>query len=163
MSDRADMMVRMTAHARTTSFQVTFDCADPERLVRFWAQALGYEIRQPPDGFQTWADFYRSVGVPEEELEDAGPDRLVDPNGNGPLFWFQKVPEGKAVKNRIHLDLFVSGGRATPVHERKAAVDAAAERLVAAGATRFGVLAEDGVDHYGVVMQDPEGNEFCLV
>lgn len=152
------MMARMTV-----KFQVTFDCADPERMVRFWAEALGYEVRQPPDGFQTWADFYRSVGVPEKELEDVGPDRLIDPDGNGPLFWFQKVPEGKVAKNRIHLDLFVSGGRATPRDERKACVDAEAERLVAAGATRHRVLDEGGYDHYAVVMQDPEGNEFCLI
>lgn len=146
----------------TVKFQVTFDCADPERLTRFWSDALGYEVQQPPAGFRTWADFYRSIGVPEEELDGDGADRLVDPEGHGPLFWFQKVPEGKVVKNRIHLDLFVSGGRRTPKDERKACVDAEAERLVAAGASRFRVL-DEGLDHYAVVLRDPEGNEFCLV
>jgi len=149
----------------TVRFQVTIDCNDPALLVRFWADALGYKIQPPPEGFETWVDFYRGIGVPEEELEeDIGPDRLVDPGGQGPRFWFQKVPERKTVvKNRLHLDLFVSGGRQTSIEQRRASVDAEAERLVAAGATRLRVLDAEGIDHYGVVMQDPEGNEFCLV
>jgi len=147
----------------TVNFQVTIDCNDPDRLVHFWADALGYSVQPPPDGFETWAGFYRSIGIPEEELEDIGPDRLVDPDGKGPRFWFQKVPESKVVKNRLHLDLFVSGGRQTSVEERRASVDAEAERLVTAGATSLRVLYEEGIDHYAVVMQDPEGNEFCLV
>ena len=76
--------------------------------------------------------------------------------------WFQPVPEPKVVKNRVHLDLDVGGGRGTPLEERRRRVEAEADRLVAAGATVFRVLSEDGVDHYAVVMQDPEGNEFCL-
>jgi catechol 2,3-dioxygenase-like lactoylglutathione lyase family enzyme len=150
----------------TVKFQVTIDCADPNVLVRFWADALGYRIEPPPDGFETWAGFYRSIGVPEEEIEDIGEngsDRLVDPDGHGPRFWFQKVPESKIVKNRLHLDLLVGGGRRKPIEQRRASVDAEAERLVAAGATRLRVLHEEGLDHYAVVMQDPEGNEFCLV
>jgi glyoxalase superfamily protein len=152
------MMGRMTV-----KFQVTIDCADPARLVRFWADALGYQVQPPPEGFETWAGFYRSVGLPEEELVDIGPDRLIDPGGQGPRFWFQQVPESKIIKNRLHLDLFVSGGRQTPIEERKACVDAEAERLVAAGASRLRVHEEEGIDHYAVTMQDPEGNEFCLV
>jgi Glyoxalase-like domain len=80
----------------------------------------------------------------------------------GPRVWFQPVPEAKVVKNRVHLDLDVGGGRTAPLAERRRRVDAEADRLVAAGATRFRALSEEGVDHYGVVMQDPEGNEFCL-
>jgi hypothetical protein len=72
------------------------------------------------------------------------------------------VPEGKVVKNRLHLDLDVGGGRGAPLAVRRERVDAEADRLVAAGATRFRVLSEEAVDHYAVVMQDPEGNEFCL-
>ena len=87
---------------------------------------------------------------------------LVDPDGVRPRIWFQPVPEGKVVKNRLHLDLGVSGGRQVPLETRRRRVDAEAERLVAAGATRLRVLSEEGVDHYAVVMADPEGNEFCL-
>jgi catechol 2,3-dioxygenase-like lactoylglutathione lyase family enzyme len=147
----------------TVKFQVTIDCADPDRLVRFWADALGYQVPPPPDGYETWPDFYRGIGVPDEEIGDIGSDRLIDPDGHGPRFWFQQVPEGKAVKNRLHLDLFVSGGRQAPIEQRRASVEAEAERLVAAGATRFRTLGEEDIDHYAVVMQDPEGNEFCLV
>jgi hypothetical protein len=72
------------------------------------------------------------------------------------------VPEPKVVKNRVHLDLGVSGGRQVPLPTRRRRVDAEAERLVGAGATRLRVLSEEAVDHYAVVMADPEGNEFCL-
>jgi hypothetical protein len=145
----------------TTSIQVTFDCADPGRLARFWAEALGYRLEEPPDGFATWQDYWVSRGLPPEEVED-GYDSIVDPEGVRPRIWFQPVPEGKVVKNRLHLDLGVSGGRRVPLETRRRRIDAEAERLVAAGATRLRVLSEEGVDHYGVVMADPEGNEFCL-
>ncbi|HEX3213287.1 MAG TPA: VOC family protein [Actinomycetota bacterium] len=141
--------------------QVTIDCADPGRLARFWATALGYRLEEPPDGFASWQDYWVSRGLPPEEVED-GYDSIVDPDGVGPRVWFQPVPEAKVVKNRVHLDLDVGGGRTAPLAERRRRVDTEADRLVAAGATRFRVLSEEGVDHYGVVMQDPEGNEFCL-
>jgi Glyoxalase-like domain len=144
-----------------TRMQVTIDCADPGRLARFWATALGYRLEEPPDGFASWQEYWVSRGLPPEEVED-GYDSIVDPDGVGPRVWFQPVPEAKVVKNRVHLDLDVGGGRAVPLAERRRRVDAEADRLVAAGATRFRVLSEEGVDHYGVVMQDPEGNEFCL-
>jgi catechol 2,3-dioxygenase-like lactoylglutathione lyase family enzyme len=143
--------------------QVTIDCADPDRLAYFWADALGYKLLEPPDGFPSWREWYLSVGVSEEELGDFdGNDRLVDPDGAGPRFWFQKVPEPKVVKNRIHFDINVSGGRDVPMATRRERVDAEVERLIEAGASRLRVLAEEGIDHYAVVMQDPEGNEFCL-
>ncbi|HEV2873161.1 MAG TPA: VOC family protein [Actinomycetota bacterium] len=144
-----------------TRMQVTIDCADPGRLARFWATALGYRLEEPPDGFASWQEYWVSRGLPPEEVED-GYDSIVDPDGVGPRVWFQPVPEAKVVKNRVHLDLDVGGGRTAPLAERRRRVDAEADRLVAAGATRFRVLSEEGVDHYGVVMQDPEGNEFCL-
>ena len=144
-----------------TRMQVTIDCADPGRLARFWATALGYRLEEPPDGFATWQEYWVSRGLPPEEVKD-GYDSIVDPDGVGPRVWFQPVPEAKVVKNRVHLDLDVGGGRTAPLAERRRRVDAEADRLVAAGATRFRVLSEEGVDHYGVVMQDPEGNEFCL-
>ena len=144
-----------------TRMQVTIDCADPGRLARFWATALGYRLEEPPDGFASWQEYWVSRGLPPEEVED-GYDSIVDPDGVGPRVWFQPVPEAKVVKNRVHLDLDVGGGRTAPLAERRRRVDTEADRLVAAGATRFRVLSEEGVDHYGVVMQDPEGNEFCL-
>ncbi len=149
-----------------TEWQLTIDCADPSRMVVFWAAALGYEVAPPPAGYGTWNDWYRSVGVPESELDPIGDgaDRLVDPTGRGPRIWFQQVPELKVVKNRLHLDLFVSGGRGTPIDERVRVVDARAAELVALGATVLHrVPVDDGVvGHYGVTLQDPEGNEFCV-
>jgi catechol 2,3-dioxygenase-like lactoylglutathione lyase family enzyme len=144
-----------------TRIQVTFDCADPDRLARFWAEALGYKLADPPAGHASWDAFWRTVGVPEKDL-GGGADRIVDPDGSGPRIWFQKVPEGKVVKNRLHLDLTVSSGREVALEVRKQQVDAEVDRLVAAGASRLRVLSEPGVDHYAVVMQDPEGNEFCV-
>ena len=97
----------------STRIQVTIDCADPNRLARFWAEALRYRLQEPPDGFESWQAYWVSRGLPPEEVED-GYDAIVDPDGVGPRIWFQPVPEGKVV------------------------------------------------NHYAVVMQDPEGNEFCL-
>jgi Glyoxalase-like domain len=144
-----------------TRIQVTIDCADPGRLARFWADALGYRLEEPPDGFASWQDYWVSRGLPPEEVED-GYDSIVDPDGVRPRIWFQPVPEPKVVKNRVHLDLGVSGGRQVPLPTRRRRVDAEAERLVAAGAARLRVLSEEAVDHYAVVMADPEGKEFCL-
>jgi Glyoxalase-like domain len=147
----------------TANFQLTIDCAEPDREARFWATALGYEPAPPPDGYDTWNDYWRWVGVPEEELDpQGGTDRLVDPKGDGPKIWFQQVPEPKTIKNRWHFDLLVSEGRSVPIERRKEQVHAEVERLTAAGASVLRVLFEEGVDHYAVVMQDPEGNEFCI-
>ena len=102
--------------------------------------------------------------MPDEELagEPDAPDRLVDPAGVGPKFWFQKVPEAKTVKNRLHLDLTVSGGRsAPPARGRRAAVEAEVARLSAAGASAVRVV-DDPVSYFVVPMHDPEGNEFCV-
>ena len=145
----------------TTEFQLTVDCTDPDRMTKFWAVALGYRVPDVPDGFDSWRSYWRHVGVPDDELND-GDDRLVDPEGKGPAMWFQQVPEDKVVKNRLHLDLKVSGGRQVPLETRKKRVDAEAGRLVREGATILRVLDEEGLDHYAVAMQDPEGNEFCI-
>jgi Glyoxalase-like domain len=145
----------------TVRFQLVIDCADPDRLSRFWAAALGYELEPPPAGFETWDDYWRDVGVPEDEL-GAGADRIFDPAGQGPRIWFQVVPERKTVKNRLHLDVNASGGRAVPMETRKQRVDAEAKRLVALGATLVRVLSQEGLDHYGAAMTDPEGNEFDI-
>ena len=140
-------------------FQLVIDCADPDRLARFWAAALGYELEPPPAGFPTWDDYYRDLGVPEEDL-GVGADRIFDPQGHGPRIWFQVVPEAKAVKNRLHLDIHAGGGRMDPIETRRQRVDAEASRLAALGATITCVLQHEGLDHYGVAMKDPEGNEF---
>jgi len=142
-------------------FQVVIDCKDPARMCQFWTNALGYEIAPPPTGFESWDDYYRDVGVREDEL-GSGPDRLIDPSGAGPAIWFQVVDETKTVKNRLHFDLGVSGGRSVPFETRKQRVDAEADRLSRLGATQIGVFFEKGVDHYAVAMLDPEGNEFDI-
>jgi len=144
------------------TFQLVIDCANSDRLARFWAAALGYQLAPPPAGFATWNDYYRELGIPEEELAD-GADRISDPHGHGPSVWFHVVPETKIVKNRLHLDIHASGGRADPIATRKQRVDAEARRLLDLGATTVGALMEDGVlDHYAVGMKDPEGNEFDI-
>ncbi|MEO6700251.1 MAG: VOC family protein [Jatrophihabitantaceae bacterium] len=146
------------------SFQVAIDCADPDRLVRFWAAALGYQPEPPPAGFATWREYWRDVGVPEDELGFGADcvDSIIDPDGAGPRIWFQIVPESKSIKNRLHFDLRASGGRAVPIELRRQRVDAEASRLVELGATLLSVLDTEGLDHYAVAMADPEGNEFDI-
>ncbi|MFF9343961.1 MULTISPECIES: VOC family protein [unclassified Streptomyces] len=147
--------------------QLTIDCADPRRLVPFWAEALRYAPEPPPEGHPSWRAYWEAIGVPEEELgEGAGdlPESLVDPAGTGPRIWFQQVPEPKTGKNRLHLDLKVGGGRGVPLAVRRARVDGEVARLTALGATVLYAMDEpDGMDYYAVVLQDPEGNEFCVV
>jgi hypothetical protein len=142
-------------------FQVVVDCADADRLARFWAAALHYEFAPPPAGFDTWNDFYRALGLPEDELAD-GADRISDPAGQGPVIWFHVVPESKVAKNRLHFDIHASGERTDPIETRRQRVDAEATRLAALGATITGALDEGGLDHYAVGMRDPEGNEFDI-
>ncbi|AOT61669.1 MULTISPECIES: VOC family protein [Streptomyces] len=134
--------------------QVTFDCAEPERLARFWCEVLGYVVPPPPDGFATW-DAYRDAQPPEER--DAW-FACVDPSGAGPRLYFQRVPEGKAAKNRVHLDVRVATGLSGP--ERLAALEAECARLVPLGAVHVRTLY-DGEDAC-IPMLDIEGNEFCL-
>jgi hypothetical protein len=146
------------------TLQLTIDCADPVRLGEFWGPALGYAPAPPPGAHASWNDYYRSVGVPEDELPDGvdACDRLIDPAGNGPHIWFQIVPERKAGKNRLHLDLLIDGARDLALTERRVVIDRRVAELVAAGATVLYRSAADGVDHYGVTLADPEGNEFCV-
>jgi predicted enzyme related to lactoylglutathione lyase len=109
---------------------VNIDCADLDRMVAFYGAALGYELSGSA------GDHYRA---------------MLPIDGNGPKLVFQKVPEGKTVKNRVHLDLIVGDAM-----EREAA------RFVALGATR---RSDGTVNEYGlswIVMADPEGNELCL-
>ena len=142
-------------------FQLVIDCAEPDQLSRFWAAALRYELEPPPAGFSSWDSYWRSIGVPEEEL-GTGADCIIDPDRHGPRIRFQVVPERKTIKNRLHLDIHASGDRTLPIETRKQRVDAEAERLVGLGATLVRVLSREGLDHYGVAMTDPEGNEFDI-
>jgi glyoxalase superfamily protein len=131
--------------------QLAVDCADPDRLAAFWADALGYEPQPAPAGFASWAEFSRTEGDPDEAW-----NAIVDPAGTGPRILFHKVPEPKRVKNRLHLDVHLSGHRAD-----RSAVDAEARRLVGLGARHLRT-EDDGMDYFAV-LADPEGNEFCIM
>ncbi|MER7541656.1 VOC family protein [Actinomadura sp.] len=139
--------------------QITFDCADPAALAAFWAEVLGYRLQDPPGGFASWDEALEAMGVPPERRNDAS--AVVDPEGAGPRLFFQRVPEGKQAKNRVHLDV-----RAAPGLEgdaRMAALETEAGRLVSLGAARL--QRHDPAPPLGaghIVMADPEGNEFCL-
>ena len=143
------------------SYQLVIDCTSPDVLAHFWAEALHYVIEPPPAGFDSWDDFYRSIGVPEDEL-GVGADSIADPHGEGPRIWFQIVPEKKSIKNRLHIDVNASGGRGSSLDTRREQVEAEAARLESLGATRRHAIAEEGLDHYAVAMADPEGNEFDI-
>ncbi len=138
--------------------QVTFDCADPDRLAHFWADLLGYELDPPPPGYDSWEAWLIEQGIPESDWNMAS--AISDPDGHGPRIFFQRVAEPKELKNRVHLDVNAGGSRGTPDDERRAEVDAAVQRAVAIGATKVRLVEERGGRHY--VMQDIEGNEFCL-
>ncbi len=139
-----------------TQVQVVLDCADPGAQAQFWAAALGYVVQPPPPGHDSWESFLRERGVPEEHWNDRS--AVVDPDGAGPRLFLQKVPEPKTVKNRAHIDLQVGAG--LPPGERPARVAAEVERLLALGATHL--RAYDEMGEHWVVLQDPEGNEFCV-
>ena len=139
--------------------QVTFDCADPAALAAFWAEALGYQLDSPPPGFDTWDEALDAWGVPAAERNSRS--AVVDPAGTGPRLFFQRVPEGKTVKNRVHLDVRAAPGLAGDA--RMDALAQEADRLVALGARVLRRVDPDGVMESGfITLQDPEGNELCL-
>jgi hypothetical protein len=142
-----------------TGVQVVFDSADPFKQAGFWAEALHYRMPDPPGEFATWEDWARDQGLPEEHWNDAA--AIEDPDGSGPRVFFQKVPEEKVVKNRVHLDLNVSGGRGVPLEERKRRIYAEVERLKTLGADDHRGPIDQGGEFW-VRMNDPEGNEFCI-
>src|SRR5919198_2427969 len=115
------LQTREREELMATSFQVVIDCADPDGLARFWAEALGYRLQPPPEGFGSWEELLRAREVPEDQWNSAS--AVVDPEGRGPRIYFQRVPEPKAVKNRVHLDLNVSGAREASDDDRRAAVE----------------------------------------
>jgi hypothetical protein len=140
----------------SVSFQVAIDCHDPAALSAFWAEALGYVLQPPPPGFATWEDFLRENKVPESEWNSIS--AVVDPEGVGPRLFFQRVPEPKQGKTRVHLDLNVGGPHGTPIAERRTRVDDVVARLVALGAELVQPFEQRG--EYWVGMRDPEGTEF---
>ncbi|MDX2296819.1 MULTISPECIES: VOC family protein [Streptomyces] len=136
--------------------QVTIDCADPMRLAAFWCEVLGYVVPPVPEGFATWEEYDRSLPA-EEKVVYFG---CSDPSGVGPRVLFQRVPEGKVVKNRVHID--VRAGLGLVGDERLSTLEAECARLVTLGATHVRTMLADGENESCIVMQDPEGNEFCL-
>ena len=147
--------------------QITFDAHDPRAQSRFWADVLDYVIPGPPgvvladdaDPLEAWDAFLARIGVPEAERNSRS--AVEDPEGGGPRVFFQRVPEDKVVKNRVHLDVRAAPGLTG--EERMAALEAACARLVARGATRLARHEPaPPMDAGHIVMADPEGNEFCL-
>jgi hypothetical protein len=124
----------------TTQWTLSGDAADPQRLAAFWALALGY------------------VDEPGYDFEDGA--ALIDPDGALPAISFLKVPEGKTAKNRLHIDIRVAGGRPVEQDLREQWIRAKVAELLAAGASAIREDFNGRLDH--VVMQDPEGNEFCV-
>lgn len=140
------------------AFQVTFDSADPAAHAAFWAEALHYVPQPPPEGFESWDAAYEAEGTPADRRNDSA--ALVDPDGAGPRLYFQRVPEPKTAKNRVHLDLRSAAG--APPEQRDEILTAEGARLVALGARQLYRLEADEENGLCIVMQDPEGDEFCL-
>ena len=133
---------------------IVFDCADPRALSHFWADVFGY----PRQEWGELGERLKASGLTDDDL--AQRSIAEDPTGEGPRFFFQKVPEGKVAKNRVHIDIRTNPDRPATREE----VDAEAKRIVGLGATivelkdlRFGDWPE-----YHYILHDPEGNEFCL-
>lgn len=135
---------------------MTFDCAAPRVVAEFWKAALGYADPPVPSGFDSWEAFEASLPGEMQGSSWA----CQDPHGVGPRLFFQRVPEAKTVKNRLHLDVRIAPGLSGDA--RITALETEAIRLVALGATRLNLLPADDEDEACLVMQDVEGNEFCL-
>ncbi len=147
--------------------QITFDAHDPAALSSFWRDVLGYVHPGPPgvevadgaDPLAAWDEFLSRLGVPEDQRNDRS--AIEEPDGSGPRLFFQRVPEAKLAKNRVHLDVRAAPG--LQGDERMAALEAECERLVALGARRIQRHEPAPPMSAGhIVMADPEGNEFCL-
>ena len=123
------------------TIQVTFDAHDPAGPLPLlgrarWATSTrprpGASSRRARTPFEAWHAFLAEVGVPESEWNSAS--AAEDPDGDGPRLFFQRVPEGKTAKNRVHLDLRAAPG--LQGEERMAALETECERLVAPAAPR---------------------------
>jgi Glyoxalase-like domain len=141
-----------------TKLQIVFDTQDPDRLAKFYAEALHYKLQDPPEGFSTWLEALKAWNVPEEEWNSAS--AIVDPEGKGPRIYFQQMDTPKPEKNRLHIDLNASKGSTVSLEERKMDVRHEVDRLLKLGAKEQREL-EDGRE-YCVVMLDIDGNEFCV-
>ena len=118
---------------------IILDTQEPERLTDFWCELQGVEVLLSYDEGR-----YTALG----------------PNREGLMVVFQRVPEPKTGKNRMHLDLNVGGGSAVPLDDRRERVATEVLRLEALGGSR--VREFDRPPEHWMVMRDPEGNEFCL-
>jgi hypothetical protein len=136
---------------RPGRLQITFDCRDPISLGRVWAAALGY----PEPDLAMWHAHLRKVGRAEADLNDVF--AIEDPEGERPRLFFQRVPEPKTAKNRVHLDIAAPHEGAD---DRRDQIDRQVDRLSALGARVVGSVTDEA--GYFVVMNDPEGNEFCV-
>jgi hypothetical protein len=137
---------------------IVFDCADPDRVSRFWMEALGgYDFPfGVPEGFTSWDEWADAQGIPEDQRPTGR--TLVDKDRDRPDIFFLQVPQAKAGKNRLHLDLKVAPGLDGDARRKR--IDEEAARLTALGASV--AITMDEPDGYHLIMQDPEGNEFCL-
>lgn len=134
-------------------FGVTIDCRNPSELASFWCQLLGFVEEPPPSGFQDWAEYDLAHGISVEVAESGC--TIIDPDGVSPRIYFQRVPEQKGGKNRVHLDIVASARHSWDE------VVAAANRAVTAGGR---IIREStSADDRFIVLADPEDNEFCLV
>jgi hypothetical protein len=146
-------MGRVVWHDHGMRTQVTFDCADPHAQAAFWVGVFGSQV----ENHSELVDHLVAAGrIPAEDMitiagRSAFRDVAAcsDPTGVEPRLFFQRVPEGKTCKNRVDLDVHVDEDRKT----------AEAERLVALGAQ---VVDENTDRGPRTIVQDPEGNEFCL-
>ena len=117
--------------------ELAIDCADPGALARFWCAVLGYEVQDEDDGVVC-------IGSP------LMPEGRSHPGPVPPVLTFARVPEGKTIKNRLHLD----GNPADRDQYEEG------RRLLALGA-RPADVGQGDVSW--VVLADPEGNEFCVL
>lgn len=124
-----------------THWTLGCDADDPQGIAAFWALALGY--------------------VTEPGYDDPDNASIIDPDGIGPAIGFLRVPEGKTAKNRMHIDIRISGEGPWEMAEREQLIRDKVRTLVSAGAT---AVREEtyGPELGHVVMLDPEGNEFCV-
>ena len=130
------------AHGDPGLRSIVFDCARPASLARWWAETIpGYQVRQYTEEALQWL---REQGIKDPEDD---PSVVIDPDGAGPTIWFNRVPESKATKNRVHIDVNV-----------RAAEDI--DRLIERGASVVRPLGAVP-DEPWAILADPEGNEFC--
>jgi hypothetical protein len=134
--------------------QVAIDCADPHALVRFWAEAFGFEVEDHHDLVVQMLELGQAQASDTVEVDGRKAWAIAaacrHPNGSLPRLLFQQVPEPKTVKDRIHLDLHVAASD----------LDATTERVLRLGATKLWD-AQQG-PHSWTTYADPEGNEFCI-